>query len=488
MMVLDKILNNISAIQVVGNTQAIEINKISIDSRDVDPKSIFIAIKGYKLDGHKFISQAVSNGAAAVILEEDERGINQLLKLNGVVKILVANSRKTLASLSNSFYDFPSRKLNLIGITGTKGKTTTSYYIKNILENSGRPSGVIGTNKNMIGQKIIDTKLTTPEAHVINKLMNDMVKQQCNDCIMEVSSHSLELSRVDELDFNVGVFTNITSDHLDFHSTFNNYLAAKKIFFDNLKSNAQIVYNKDDANYSALLNDTVANKISYSVTSDADLRLKNIEYDLNGTSFLLCHNSQDYEVNTGLIGKFNAYNSTAAIGASISSGISIEKAIEGIYSTPQVPGRFEVLSSGDKKIIIDYSHTVDSLKQALEAVKYIVKDERPIYTVFGCGGDRDKTKRPLMGKVAGELSNYAYVTSDNPRTEDPFEIIKDIESGMGSENYKSIEDRELAIKSAIEDSENNAVILIAGKGHENYQEINGVRNHFSDKEVAQKYM
>ena len=488
-MLLHNLINNILTVQVVGSPELVEIENITIDSRSVCKGSLFIAISGYKLDGHKFIPQAVSNGVSAVVVEKDDNDLDQLLRSNNIVKIVVANSRKALPIISNTFFSSPSKQLNLIGITGTKGKTTTSYFVKNILENAGRKSGLIGTNKNMIGSEEIQTKLTTPESHVINKLLSEMVKAECSDCIMEVSSHSLDLSRVDELDFNVGVFTNITSDHLDFHSTFESYLAAKKKLFDNLKSSAKIIYNYDDVNCNELIKDSAAQKLGYSIKEDSEFRIKNVEYSLNGTQYELIYNNKAYSVTTNLIGLFNAYNSTAAIGACMCSGIRIEDAIEGIKLTPQVPGRFEVISNGDRKIIVDYSHTADSLKQALEAIKHIVKNDRKIYTVFGCGGDRDKTKRPIMGSIAEQLSDYCFLTSDNPRTEDPFKILKDIEVGMTLSNkYEVIEDREKAIKSAIENSEEDAVILIAGKGHENYQEINGIRNYFSDKEIAIKYM
>jgi UDP-N-acetylmuramoyl-L-alanyl-D-glutamate--2,6-diaminopimelate ligase len=340
----------------------------------------------------------------------------------------------------------------------------------------------------MIGNKEVPTKLTTPEAHVINYLLSEMINEKCSDCVMEVSSHSLELSRVNALDFNVGVFTNITSDHLDFHENFENYLSAKKILFNNLKRSASILYNKDDKNAASILDGSVANKYSYSRNANSDFWIDNVNYGLDGTNFNLILEKKTYEVETNLIGLFNAYNATAAIGASILSGVSVEEAIYGIYSTPQVPGRFEVISSSQKKVIIDYSHTSDSLEQALKAVKHIVGNERKIYTVFGCGGDRDKTKRPIMGGIAEIYSDFVFVTSDNPRTEDPLEIINDIKNGLSKDNHKIIVEREEAIKSAIESSNENAVILIAGKGHETYQEINGVRNYFSDKEVAEKYL
>lgn len=475
-------------IQVVGAPEFVEIEKLTLDSREACEKSMFIAVQGFKLDGHKFIAQAVSNNVSAVVMEKEETEIDNLLNTNNVVKILVKDSRKALSKIADIFHGKPSTKLNLIGITGTKGKTTTSFYVKNILDTAGRLNGVIGTNKNIIGKREIASKLTTPESHVINEYLSQMVHENCSDCVMEVSSHSLVLSRVSELDFNVGVFTNITSDHLDFHSTFENYLSAKKIFFDQLKSDAVVVYNADDQNAEKLLVDCKAKRVSYAVNNKADLQMKGVKFDLNGTRFQLEFKNQVYEVSTRLIGLFNAYNSTASIGAAIYSNINIIDAINGVISTPQVPGRFEVIGKENRKVIIDYSHTADSLRQALISIRHIVKHDQPVTTVFGCGGDRDKTKRPVMGSIAEEYSDYTYITSDNPRTEDPKEIIAEIKKGFKSNKYEIIEDREIAIKSAIEMSEDNAVILIAGKGHETYQEINGVRNHFSDKEVAEKYL
>ncbi|MEE9429847.1 MAG: UDP-N-acetylmuramoyl-L-alanyl-D-glutamate--2,6-diaminopimelate ligase [Melioribacteraceae bacterium] len=487
-MLLNELINNISTVQVIGNERDCEIKNITLDSREAKSGSMFVAIKGFKTDGHKFIPQAISSGVSAIVVDDDTSISNQFLLKNKITKILVNNSRITLAQLSNIFYGQPSQKLNLIGITGTKGKTTTSYYLKNIFESAGQKSGLIGTNKNMIGGLEIPTKMTTPESHKINSLLNEMVEQKCSQCVMEVSSHSLELNRVDELDFNVGVFTNITSDHLDFHQNFENYLSAKKIFFDMLKPEAKIVYNKDDKNYSELLKDTKAEKISYAMNTSADIKINNVNYSLDGTKFELDYKGESYPVSTKLIGEFNAYNATAAFGSSIYSGVSITQAIDGIFSTPQVPGRFEVLKSNSKTIIIDYSHTADSLEQALKAIKNITQEAQKIYTVFGCGGNRDKTKRSVMGKIAERYSDQVYITSDNPRDEDPFGIIRDIELGFSTKNYNIIEDRELAIKSAIENSNNDDVILVAGKGHETYQEIKGERFFFSDKETAEKYL
>ncbi|KAB2843636.1 MAG: UDP-N-acetylmuramoyl-L-alanyl-D-glutamate--2,6-diaminopimelate ligase [Melioribacteraceae bacterium] len=473
---------------VTGKAEQKEIDLITSSSANVKSNSLFVAVKGFKTDGHKYIQDAINKGASAIVLEDNSILPDEYFVSTGIVKILVADSRKALAEISNSFYGDPSKKIKLVAVTGTKGKTTTTYYIKNIFDNAGYKSGLIGTNKNIVGDKIYTTKLTTPESNVINELMNEMVKEGCEYCVMEVSSHSLDLKRVYGLDFDAAVFTNITSDHLDYHVNFENYLSAKKILFDELKKDAAAIVNKDDRNWKELIKNTKANIKGYAFENDAEIKIKNIEYDLSGTSFEIEYVNKSYSINTKLIGMFNAYNATAAFGACVKLGIDANVVIEGIKNTPQVPGRFEVVGNGNKKVIVDYSHTADSLEKALHAVHHIVKNERPIYTVFGCGGDRDKTKRPVMGKIANELSDKVIITSDNPRTENPLLIIEDILKGVNGNKHIVQADREAAIKFAIQNSEDNAVILIAGKGHEDYQEINGVRTHFSDKEVAEKYL
>lgn len=485
---LAAILNNVSTIHVTGKAELKNIEFITSNSGNVKANSLFVAVKGFKSDGHKFIQDAVNKGAAAIVLEDNSILPDEYFTNNGIVKILVADGRKALAEISNNFYGNPSRKLKLIGVTGTKGKTTTTYYIKSILDNAGYKSGLIGTNKNIVGSKIYPTKLTTPESNVINELMNEMIKEGCEYCVMEVSSHSLDLKRVYGLDFDAAVFTNITSDHLDYHINFENYLTAKKILFDELKDDAVAIVNKDDKSWKELTKSSKANIAGYAVDNNSELKIKNIEYDLSGTSFEIEYENKSYSINTKLIGMFNAYNATAAFGACVKLGINANVVIDGIKNTPQVPGRFEVVGTGNKKVIVDYSHTADSLEKALQAVHHIVKNERPIYTVFGCGGDRDKTKRPVMGRIANELSDKVIITSDNPRTENPLLIIEDILKGVNGNKHIVQADREAAIKTAIQNSEDNAVILIAGKGHEDYQEINGVRSHFSDKEVAEKYL
>ncbi len=487
-MELTKLLNHINAIQVAGEVERKDVNSICYDSRKVKNGSVFVAIKGYNTDGHKFISDAINQGATAIVLENGNLIPDEIFVHEKIGKIVVQDSRKALAEISNAFYKEPTKKLKLIGITGTNGKTTTSFFIKSILETTGEKTGLIGTIKNLIGEREIKSSLTTPESNDLNELFYQMHNEGCSYAVMEVSSHSLVLNRVYGLTFNSGVFTNITSDHLDFHNTFENYLGAKKILFDSLSLSSYGIYNSDDINSKELIKDTKAELISYGTSSGSDFKLKSIQYDLSGTTFTVEHKGTEYPFSTSLIGNFNAYNACAAFAIGSVNGYKHEQIIEGIKNTKQVPGRFEVLGTGSKKVIVDYSHTADSLKKALETIRDITKGSLPVYTVFGCGGNRDKTKRPVMGKVASELSDFVVITSDNPRNEDPFEIIKDIETGISKKSYKVIENREQAIEYAIENSEESVVILIAGKGHEDYQEIKGVRNHFSDKEVAEKYL
>lgn len=487
-MEMTELLNSLHVIQVTGEVQRKDVADIVYDSRKAKKNSVFVAIKGYKTDGHKFLQDAINNGAVAVIVEDPNSIPDELITHTQIAKIVVKDSRKALAELSKGFYKDPTSKLSLIGITGTNGKTTSTFILKNILQNAGYYSGLIGTIANYVGDIKVDSKLTTPESNDLNSMLYDMIRSGCSYSIMEVSSHSLILNRVYGLNFSAAIFSNITSDHLDFHQSFDEYLKAKKILFDGLSSNSFAIINSDDSSSKAIVKDCKAKIVTYGIAEISDYQIKNINYDLNGTDFTISHNKVDYEIHTSLIGTFNAYNATSAFAVSHSLGISTEKIVNGINSSPQVPGRFEVLGSGIKKVIIDYSHTADSLEKALQAVRDIVNGKNQVVTVFGCGGDRDKTKRSIMGKVASGLSDKVFITSDNPRTEKPLEIIEDIKKGITKNNFEVEENRENAIAKAIKDSNDNAVILIAGKGHENYQEINGVRNHFSDREIALKYL
>jgi UDP-N-acetylmuramoyl-L-alanyl-D-glutamate--2,6-diaminopimelate ligase len=487
-MELTELLNSVHTIQVAGQVQRKDVSSIQYDSRKIQKNSVFVAIKGYKTDGHKFIQDAVNQGAIAVVVEKNDVIPDELITHSGIAKILVKDSRIALAELSKGLFKNPSNSLKLIGITGTNGKTTTTYILKHILQNAGKKTGLIGTIANYIGETKIDSKLTTPESNDLNLFLLEMINQNCSHAVMEVSSHSLILKRVYGLDFTSGIFTNITSDHLDFHKTFEDYLSAKKILFDSLSANSFALVNADDKSAGEIVKDCKAKIVTYGISENSDYKIKNISYDLSGTNFTLTHEGYEYNIQTTLIGTFNAYNVTAAFAAAHNLGIDKKTVVESIKSAPQVPGRFEVIGTGLKKVIVDYSHTADSLEKALQATREIVQDDYQVITVFGCGGDRDKTKRPEMGKIASVLSDKVIITSDNPRTENPYTIIDEIKNGISKQNYLVIENREEAIKEAILNSNENTVILIAGKGHENYQEINGVRNHFSDQEITRKYL
>ena len=485
---LSEILNSVASIQVTGRPEAKEIEKITLDSRDVSQNTLFFAIKGFKTDGHNFILDAINKGAVAIVLEDNTIIPDDVFKVNDVVKILVKDSRKTLSYIAAIFNGNPSERMQIVGITGTKGKTTTAFYIKHLFDTVFGKSGLIGTIANYVGNEKVKSKLTTPQADEINAFLKEMVNEGIKHCAMEVSSHALSLSRVDHIKFAAGIFMNLTSDHMDYHQTKEHYLASKKILFDVLSENAYAIYNADDENSQEMIKDTEAKKLSFGKNENADIRISNIEYDIDGTKFTLSFMGKNYKAETSLAGEFNAYNAAAAFAVGIALDIVPEVIIRAISTTPQVPGRMEVIKKDDKYVVIDYSHTSDSLSQALNALIHIVKGQRQIFTVFGCGGDRDKTKRPVMGGIATDLSDYAILTSDNPRTENPFDIIKDVEAGIKKKNYKVLENREEAIKEAIKSTPKNAVILIAGKGHEDYQEIMGVRSHFSDREMAEKYL
>ncbi len=487
-MELTELINSVHVIQVVGNVQRKDVTGIFYDSRKVVKGSVFAAIKGFNVDGHRFITDALNKGAIAVVLEDNDAVPDEIFLHTETAKILVKDSRQALAELSKGFYKNVSEKIKLIGITGTKGKTTTSFIIKSILETAGNKTGLIGTISNYIGDKKIESSLTTPESNDLNELLLEMYNSGCNFVVMEVSSHALALKRVFGLNFSAAVFTNISSDHLDFHQNFENYLSAKKILFDNLSLSAFGVYNVDDTSSQRIIENRVAPLYSLGKIPGADFNIKNISYDLAGTYFTIEKENQNYAVSTSLVGEFNAYNAAFAFAVTTLLGIDPETAVRGIKNTPQVPGRFELTDRGEKKVIIDYSHNADSLEKTLSAIGNIVAGKHPVYTVFGCGGNRDKTKRPVMGKIASELSKKIFITSDNPRDEDPLDIIGEIKAGIHKQNYEIIEDRETAIKTAILETEPDAVILIAGKGHETYQETKGVRRHFSDREVADKYL
>jgi len=469
-------------------------NKLCYDSRFVETGDVFFAIKGIKSDGNRFISQAFTNGAKAVVTDSKE--------IYSDSRVLhVKDARKAMALISSMFYGYPSLKMKMIGITGTNGKTTISSLLYHIFTSNGKKTGLIGTNGNFINKRFIKTLYTTPESVDLHKLLNEMSDEGIEYVMMEVSSHSLELSRVYGIDFDIGIFTNLTTEHLDFHGSMEKYFHAKKILFDSLKrinskNNKTIaIYNSDDNYGDKIVSGSGGEHISYGIEKGI---YKCIDYhmDFSGSRFRLQvprngENISEIILKTRLTGKFNIYNITAAIAAAKSAGLKYEEITDSIKDFNPVDGRFnQIKLRNNATAVVDYSHTPDSLLNALMTVREIMNEMKikgRIITVFGCGGDRDRTKRPLMGDIAVHYSDIAIITSDNPRSEDPFDIINEIKAGISKDNYMVIENREEAIRNAIEMSDKNDVILVAGKGHETYQEIKGIKHHFSDKEVIEKY-
>ncbi len=471
-----------------------DINKLTASSNEVEQGDIFFAIKGFVSDGNKFISDVFEKGAKAVITDsEPDITDARIYKVEDV--------RKTMAMMSNAFYGFPSAKIKMIGVTGTNGKTTVTSIINYVLQAIGKKTGMIGTNGNFINKRFLKTEHTTPDSIELNRILKEMKDENIEYCIMEVSSHSLTLNRVYGIEFDVAVFTNLTPEHLDFHETMENYFDAKKILFDSLKRigtkdiQPAAIYNCNDEYGSQIVSSSQAERLAYGFGCGT-FSAKNIEMDIDSMSFdvLVPRNVEDIDklkIKTNLTGKFNVHNILAAIAALKILNVSYTDITKHIEDFEAVDGRFNRIKlSRGADAIIDYSHTPDSLLKAITTIREILDDSKSkgrIITVFGCGGNRDKTKRPLMGKIAAEYSNEVIITSDNPREEDPMQIIEEIKAGITSDNFSVEENRELAITKAIEMSKKGDVILIAGKGHETYQEIKGVKYHLSDREIAEKY-
>lgn len=478
-MELSRIMKGIKYDILHGNINK-EISDIFYDSRQVNKSSLFVCITGFKTDGHIYADKAVENGAEAIVCEHDIKNIP-----NNVTIIKVENSREALASIAVNFYDNPAEKLNVIGVTGTNGKTTTTYLIKSILDKVNHKVGIIGTIENRIGDEVIHTERTTPESIEIQKLFKDMQSKGVDDVVMEVSSHSLDLYRVDGCNFNIGIFTNLTQDHLDYHITFENYRNAKSKLFKMCK---KAVVNIDDATGNFMI-ETAENKpvITFGIDNPADLRGENIYIDSHGVKFELEYKGKKYPVELNIPGKFSIYNALGSIGACIHMGIPMEKIIEGLKDNKGVKGRFQTVASGKGfNAIVDYAHTPDGLENILITAHEFTKGR--IITVFGCGGDRDKTKRPIMGEIAGKLSDYCIITSDNPRTENPLNILDDVEKGMIKTNFEYIKiaDRKEAIFYAVKKAEKGDIIIIAGKGHEDYQIFPDKTIHFDDVEIVKE--
>ncbi|SHH57190.1 UDP-N-acetylmuramoylalanyl-D-glutamate--2,6-diaminopimelate ligase [Caloranaerobacter azorensis DSM 13643] len=458
----------------------IEISKIVYDSRKAENGCIFVAIKGYKTDGHNYINQAISNGAKAVILQRD---INIP---ENIVKILVKDTRCALARISSNYYKNPSEKLELIGITGTNGKTTTTYLIKSILEASGKNVGLIGTIGNVINGEIVKSKNTTPESLDLQEFFNRMVNTNIDSCVMEVSSHSLELKRVEYCDFNVGIFTNLTPEHLDFHKDLQSYMEAKvKLFYKTRDYNIINIDDEYGRKIQSIIQELDTPILTYGIEKKADIMARNIEIYASGVKFDLITPDGSIDIRLNIPGKFSVYNALAAASCGIAFNIKLEDIKRGLETIQGVRGRFEVVPTNtDFSVIIDYAHTPDGFKKVLSTIDQFAKGRKMI--VFGCGGDRDKTKRPKMGEIASHYCDICIITTDNPRTENPKEIVKDILRGIDDENCECviIEDRKEAIRYALEIAKKDDVILLAGKGHETYQIIGKEVLPFDEREIV----
>jgi UDP-N-acetylmuramoyl-L-alanyl-D-glutamate--2,6-diaminopimelate ligase len=474
--VLRDILYKVPVNAVFGETD-IEVNEIHFDSRNVSSKDVFIAQKGVNVDGHDFIDKALEKNAIVVVCEKVPEK-----KKTGVTYIEVTDSSEALAIMSSNYYDNPSKKIKLIGVTGTNGKTTITTLLYDLFINLGRRVGLLSTVKIMVNKREFKATHTTPDSLTINKYLSKMVEEGVEYCFMEVSSHGIHQNRTLGLDFVGGVFTNLSHDHLDYHSSFAEYRDVKKRFFDQLSKDAFALVNIDDKNGEVMIQNTKAKKQSYALKTLGDYKAKILEKSFSGSLIAI----NGIEVWSKLIGKFNAYNLLAIYGVADLLGIEKLEVLRGISELNSVSGRFQyIVSNTNVTAIVDYAHTPDALKNVLETINDIRTGNENVITVVGCGGDRDRTKRPKMAHIASQLSSQVVFTSDNPRTENPQSIIEDMEKGVSPENFKktlSILDRKQAIKTACKLADAGDIILIAGKGHENYQEIDGVRNHFDDME------
>ena len=475
-MILNELIKNISFNEIVG-TDKTEVLDIQFDSRLVKPGSLFVAQRGVASDGHQFIAKAIANGASAVVCEVLPEEM-----LTGVTYVQVADSNEILGILASAFYGFPSKNLKVVGVTGTNGKTSIATLLYKMFLKLGYKVGLLSTISYRINESEETASHTTPNALKIQQLMAEMVEAGCQYCFMEVSSHAVHQKRIAGIEFAGGIFTNITHDHLDYHKTFAEYIKAKKAFFDSLSSDAFAVTNIDDKNGLVMLQNTAAKKVTFSTRAMADFRCKMLENHFDG----MLLNMDGQEIWTRFVGKFNASNLLAVYTTAIQLGQSKDSVLTIISELVPVQGRFDTVRSADGKLaIIDYAHTPDALKNVLGAISEIRTRNEQVITVVGAGGDRDKTKRPEMAKEAVLASDKVILTSDNPRTEEPAQIIKDMEAGVPAQfknKVVSIENRREAIKTAALIARPGDIILIAGKGHENYQDVKGVKHHFDDKE------
>lgn len=466
------LLSEVEVLRLSGDG-GVQVTGVAYDSRKVKPGDVFVCIKGYKTDGHNYVADALAAGAAAIVAQ-DEIGAS-------VPVAYVNDTRIALARIANSFFGKSSEKLKLIGVTGTNGKTTVTYLIKTILEHAGKKVGLIGTNQNMIGEKVIPAVHTTPEAPELYALLDSMVKEGVEYVVMEVSSHALDLHRVEGCRFETAVFINLTQDHLDFHSDMESYYIAKRRLFSMCKN---AVINIDDAYGRRLAAEAPCDCMTYAIEEKADLQASDIKISVRGVTFLVKTKNATVPIRLGIPGRFSVYNAVAAMGASLSLGFDTDDVTKGLVIAKGVKGRVEVVNTGrEYTVIIDYAHTPDGLKNIISTVREFARGR--VVTLFGCGGDRDKAKRPLMGEVAGQLSDFCIVTSDNPRSEKPSAIIEDILAGLDPTGckYVVIENRRDAIRYALTHAEPDDIVILAGKGHETYQILADKTIEFDERKI-----
>ena len=478
-MKLKALLTDVKVLKINAETDT-EIDSISYDSRNTMKDDLFVAIRGFESDGHKFIGAAISAGAAVIICEETPK--------EKIPYILVENSREALAIVSRNYFGDPASKMTLIGVTGTNGKTTTTMLLKHVLEDlTGEKTGLIGTNQNMIGEKVLQTERTTPESYELQKIFKEMASEGCKYVIMEVSSHSLVLDRVAGLRFEVAVFTNLTQDHLDFHKTMEEYAGAKALLFERCNKAA---VNIDDEWGGYMCERAKCPVFTYSETKlEADLVAKDIRLSPSNVKFCALAMNSLERVNLEIPGKFSVYNAMSVISAALLLDLPLNKVCESLKTAKGVKGRVEVVPTpADFTILIDYAHTPDALENVIKSMKEVTSGR--VVVVFGCGGDRDRTKRPIMGEIATSLADFAIITSDNPRTEVPSDIIAEIVAGVKvpKNRYKVIEDRSEAIAYAIDSHLEGDLIILAGKGHETYQIIGKTKNHMDEREIVAEHL
>ena len=461
-----------------------EVELVTTDSREVRPGCIFVAFPGERFDGHDFAAQAVAAGAAAVRCTHDVPGLPA-----GCAVLLAGDPRRAMAALAARLYGEPARAMTMIGVTGTKGKTTTSYMVKSICEQAGFKCGLVGTTGNMIGEKHIPSSKTTPDPIDLMRDLNEMVQAGVQVVVMEVSAHALDMHRLDGMTFECGCYTNLSQDHLDYFGTMENYFQCKKAFFTSgMAKNAAI--NADDERAAELLRDVTIPHMTYGIAAEADLFARDIEITENGVSFeLRLRNAEYIQINLRMTGMFNVYNALSAAACALILGVSPENVRAGLENIHSVPGRIEMLPTNTPyRVILDYAHAPDALSNILRTCRTFTK--KRLIALFGCGGDRDKGKRPIMGRIGGELADLCILTSDNPRTEDPMEILREIEAGIKETTgeYVVIENRRDAIRHALEIGREGDIIVLCGKGHETYQETMGVKRPFDEKVVVQELL